>query len=459
MRNRLFISSVAACAALLALLPSGRPVMAALQDSAPADSAPVKDLGPGPYVSPRNYRIAPDDSLEIRVVNHQSADFTQSVDPDGTINYPHANGPAKVVGLTAQDVERMVIDILTGTEFKYVPLTTGGVTTATIVSGKKHPDKAYYLHPEVRVYVRARQGRSINVIGTAIRSVGRMPYREGSRIFDALASAGFTTDRPDFFEAKLFRAPAAGSNEVPKVLDVDLARVLAQDPNPDPNNPGTVGDMVVLPEDTLIINAKDETRTTIQVIGQVAKPGLTTCPRDGSLVTVLGTVQPNPKALLSAAKVERNGQEIPVDLSEWFKDGKVDTNLKLQPGDRLIIPENQRYYSLFGPTGHSGTLVYPDDRKLTLLSAWADAGGQTQGLELNKVQVIRPSATGGKPLVQVVNLKEVVKSGKLQDDVPIQPGDIIYMPPSNKPKGVPFFQALSMVSLIPTLALLTGHHL
>ena len=117
------------------------------------------------------------------------------------------------------------------------------------------------------------------------------------------------------------------------------------------------------------------------------------------------------------------------------------------------------YYSLFGPTGHSGTLVYPDDRKLTLLSAWADAGGQTQGLELNKVQVIRPSPTGGKPLVQVVNLKEVVKSGKLQDDVPIQPGDIIYMPPSNKPKGIPFFQALSMISFIPTIALLTGHHL
>jgi polysaccharide export outer membrane protein len=372
---------------------------------------------PTPYVSNKDYKLAPDDAIDITVVDHPEANATVNVMPDGTIKYSRL-GALKVAGMTTSQLEKRITRSLDG----------GG--------DKK---KAFYINPQVLVYVRTRQQRTVNVVGAGVRSTGKTPLKEGWRLFDLIASVGgVPSDRMDFYDARLIRSGA--------IQKIDLAAVYLNDAD---------ANILLRPDDTIIIDALDESRTTLQVIGEVAKPGLIVVPRDGSLASVLGQVQPSPRAHLSSAKIERAGETIPVDLSRWLKDGQLDTNIKVQPGDRLIIPENRRLYSIYGPVGKSGTQVYPDDRRLTVLSALADAGGNTEGLELQSVQVVRPAKEDGvPPTVIKVDVKDMLKKGELTNDVAIQPGDIIYVPAANRRRGLGFNEILGFIGVIPILSFL-----
>jgi protein involved in polysaccharide export with SLBB domain len=373
---------------------------------------------PGPYVSDKDYKIAPDDALDITVVDHPEANISVVVTPSGTINYPH-RGNIKVAGMTASDLEKQVTNVLNG-------------------NGDRK--KAYYINPQVLVYVRNRQQRTVSVLGTGTKAAGKTALKDGWHLFDLIAATGgVPTDRLDFYDVQLIR----GGNSVRKI---DL-QALYNSSRPEEN-------VLLRPDDIILINALDESQTTIQVIGEVAKPGAVVIPRNGSLAMVLGQVQPIPaRAYLSAAKIERNGETIPVDLSRWPRDGQIDSDVKLQAGDRLIIPENKRLYAIYGPIGKSGTQIYPDDRKLTVLSALADAGGNTEGLELQSVQVIRPSRTEGTPPTVIkVDVKDMLQKGELANDVAILPGDIIYVPAAKRRRGLSPSEILGFLGAIPLLS-------
>lgn len=369
----------------------------------------------GPYVSSKDYKLAPDDVIDITVVDHPEANLSVAVMPNGTIRYPHM-GELRVAGITASELENRIIKVLGG----------GG-----------DRKKAYYINPQVLAVVRVRQQRTVNVVGSGVRTTGKTALKEGWHLFDLIASVGgVSSDRLEFYDAQLIRSDATTRR-------IDLPAVYRYDPTEN---------ILLRPDDTILINAMDESKTTIQVIGEVAKPGALIVPRDGSLATVLGQAQPSPRAHLSSAKVERNGETIPVDLSRWFRDGQVDSDVKLQPGDRLIIPENKRLYSIYGPIGKSGTQIYPDDRKLTVLSALADAGGNTEGLELQSVRVIRPARQEGvAPTVIKVDVKDMLKRGDLSNDVVIQPGDIVVVPAARRRSGFSPQEILGFLGVIPLL--------
>ncbi|MES2459920.1 MAG: polysaccharide biosynthesis/export family protein [Armatimonadota bacterium] len=386
--------------------------------SVPPAGGTILSEDPEPYVSNKDYKLAPDDTIDITVVDHPEANASVVVAPNGTIKYQRI-GQIKVSGMTTSQLEDRITKVLGG----------GGDVK-----------KAYYINPQVLAYVRTRQLRTVSVLGSGTRTPGKTTLKEGWRLFDLMAAiGGVPTDRLEFYDVQLIR----GGDTVRKI---DLTALYAQEPD---------ANVLLRADDIVLINALDESRTTMQVIGEVAKPGALLVPRDGSLATVLGQAQPNPRAHLSSAKIDRNGEIIPVDLSRWFKDGQVDSDVKLQPGDRLIIPENKRLYAIYGPTGKSGTQVYPDDRKLTVLSALADAGGATEGLELQDVQVIRPSQQDGvAPTVIKVDVKDMLKKGELKNDVPILPGDIIYVPAAKRSRGINSQQIFNFLGVIPVLGFL-----
>jgi polysaccharide export outer membrane protein len=373
---------------------------------------------PSPYVSDKEYKLAPDDAIDIVVVDHPEANVSVVVAPDGTIKYPHI-GSIKVAGMTTSQLEARVTRVLDG----------GG--------NKK---KAYYIKPQVLAYVRTRQQRTVSVLGTGTKTPGKTTLKEGWHLFDLIAATGGVSgDRLDFYEVQLIR----GGNDV---RNINLPALYRQQPEEN---------VLLRPDDIVLINVLDESRTTMQVIGEVAKPGALLVPRDGSLVTVLGQAQPSPRAYLSSAKIERNGETIPVDLSRWFKDGQVDTDVKLQPGDRLIIPENKRLYAIYGPVGKSGTQVYPDDRRLRVLDALADAGGNTEGLELQSVKVIRPARTEGQsPTVLNVDMKDMLNKGEMANNIYIEPGDVIVVPAAKRRRGLAPQEILGFLGAIPLLGYL-----
>jgi len=159
----------------------------------------------------------------------------------------------------------------------------------------------------------------------------------------------------------------------------------------------------------------------------VTRPGFVLIPRDHTISKALEAAGgPKPSALLSEVIVERNGEKFPVDLREYVKSG-TEPAMRLQAGDKLVVPENKRLIYMMGAAGRQGATLLPDDRPVTLVRAMADAGVQFNQAEVKKTQIIRQDEKGVQT-VTVVNVEEMQKKADYSNDVTLQPGDIIYVP-------------------------------
>jgi polysaccharide export outer membrane protein len=136
---------------------------------------------------------------------------------------------------------------------------------------------------------------------------------------------------------------------------------------------------------------------------------------------------PTGKAALSRASILRGSTSIPVDLRGLRADAQTVDAIKLLPGDTIMIPENKLEYAVFGAVRTPGMTTYPDDAPVTVLAALSRAGGQTETADLKNASLIRPS-TDGKPTMVAINVEAMLKKGELSQDVPVQPGDILFVP-------------------------------
>jgi protein involved in polysaccharide export with SLBB domain len=134
-----------------------------------------------------------------------------------------------------------------------------------------------------------------------------------------------------------------------------------------------------------------------------------------------------PIAKLSKAHVERDGTIIPVDLRPLVDKGTLTENIQLQPGDKLVVPENKDYVYLMGPVAKPGISLYPDDRKLTVSKFLVEAGMAPQQAEDKQTMVIR-SMPDGTTQKFVVNVEDMLKTGDFSKDMELQPGDYVFVP-------------------------------
>lgn len=354
------------------------------------------------------YKVAPDDLLSITVQGQPDLSRKVQVLQDGTIDLPSA-GQIKVVGLTIGQLKQEVTRRLAKT----------------------------LVRPQVNVNVEGRQVKLANVVGS-VKTPGRIPLREGYRLLDVLAAAGIESDRFEFYRASLFQ------DRTKQTIPIDLQKLIGEK-DPAANLP-------VEENDTITVTTVDVAEQTVQVIGQVNKPGPVLLPRNGSIVDVMQSAGgPATGARLSQVTLERrDGQRTIIDMRDYQKTG-FETKETLRAGDRLIVPENKLRFNVYGAVGRPGELPYPDDRKLTVFSAIAYAGGQTNGAELKKTRLTRVNPDGTAKSSEVVNVDKMLKTGDLNGDVPVEPGDSIYVPASTGRKGIDPFALIGVVGAIPVL--------
>jgi polysaccharide export outer membrane protein len=85
---------------------------------------------------------------------------------------------------------------------------------------------------------------------------------------------------------------------------------------------------------------------------------------------------------------------------------------------------NSRRVFVTGEVGHVGALsLLPG---MTVLQALASTGGFTQFARLNKIYVLRTE--NGKQVRIPFNYKEVIKGNHPEQDILLQPGDVIVVP-------------------------------
>lgn len=375
-------------------------------------SAPSTSITASPDASTNtSYTLMPGDEIDISVLGHDDLRTDATILPDGTITLP-------IAGVVH----------------------ASGLTPGQLGDAIAHGMSTQLNQPEVSVMVKQRNSSSVSILG-AVKEPGSHTLRDGWRVLDLIGDAGGLSDNnPQAVSCTVVR----GS----QVTQVDVA-ALMKDPTPDRN-------IVLRPNDMVLIQERDPRYVAVEVLGEVAHPGFTAVPADGSIATVLASVGgTNPNAELSSATINRQGTILPVDLRELSQASTIADFPTLQAGDILSVPKNRNLYGVFGEVRAPGYRVYPDDRSLTVLMAISEAGAQSDDADMKKVSVLHPTpGQAGKYTVQTADLDDGLKQGDLTHDVPIQPGDLIYVP-GHHHSGTNMLQYLSPLAAVVSL----GAHL
>jgi polysaccharide export outer membrane protein len=104
-------------------------------------------------------------------------------------------------------------------------------------------------------------------------------------------------------------------------------------------------------------------------------------------------------------------------LSNYFYDPQIDIN--------VLTLKSQKVH-VFGEVQSPGT--YTIDQNLFAWEAISKAGGFTSDANRKKVLLVR--SKDGVPTVAALNIQDMLKKGKMVQDVYLRSGDIIYVTPS-----------------------------
>jgi protein involved in polysaccharide export with SLBB domain len=93
-----------------------------------------------------------------------------------------------------------------------------------------------------------------------------------------------------------------------------------------------------------------------------------------------------------------------------------------------VMTKSRGKVYLDGPVRAPGPQDIPSDEVLTLSKAILRAGGFSDFADTHNVKVTRKTAGGGEDRTFVVDVAGVLKKGKTESDLPLEPGDLIYVP-------------------------------
>jgi protein involved in polysaccharide export with SLBB domain len=94
-----------------------------------------------------------------------------------------------------------------------------------------------------------------------------------------------------------------------------------------------------------------------------------------------------------------------------------------------VMSKSRGKVYLVGPVRAPGPQEIPSDEVLTLSKAILRAGGFGDYADRHRVRVTRKgSSTAGEDRVFTINVAEILEEGKTESDLPLEPGDLIYVP-------------------------------
>ncbi len=184
------------------------------------------------------------------------------------------------------------------------------------------------------------------------------------------------------------------------------------------------GNYLLVPQVAVII--REYSTQGVSVLGEVKTPGVYGVAGGQSLLDVLAAAGGTTPLAGAAITIQRAGDASTVSVL-LSKDAKksLSSNVRLYPGDKVIIPRAGLVYVL-GDVGRPGGFVMEDDGKMTLLQALAMAGGTTHTSSMNGSRLLRKGPSGYTDIH--VDLNKMLKGH--EGDVQLQAEDILYIPGS-----------------------------
>ena len=351
------------------------------------------------------YTLGTNDILEVRLWGYPELTRVVVVQPDGMISLP-LDGQIFAGGKTLEEVRIGIADelqkILTSLKSDQVSLTI--INFGTI---------------------------NISVLGE-VNAPGIYPLTGRVDVLKAISAASGLTD-----EAGLVNATIIKKNQT--TLSVDLEKIFFQN-DLTQNYTLESGDSLYIP--------KAFTLTNISIAGEVNSPGLYSLEGKVDILKAISACKGvTEKANLKDALITKlNNEVIPVDLEKLFLQNDLTQNYPLESGDSLFVSlsiENNIY--VLGEVKNPG--LYPIKDESTVVKAITLAGGYTANARLKSCVVIRRFPTDEEGIkmqtitlkdvkvirekyeqVIEINLVKILKDGELDQNIVLQPRDIVFLP-------------------------------
>ena len=327
------------------------------------------------------------DKLQVTVFNHADLSAQVAVAGDGSIALPVA-GDVVIEGLDANAAAARITKALA----------------------------PYLRYPAVNVRI-LQQGSSVFFSGSQI---GSQPYQPGETLGAALGA---------FMSQKPADAAVTGSTDLRNVRLERDGNVIGTYDLESLTRSGDAGPRLQ-PNDTVLV-ANKPVRVTIR--GDIKNPGPVYLYPGDTLSQALsqGGGFP-PTASLANITLARGGAErIVSSASETFK-------APAQDGDILTLAPAPRV-NVVGMVTTPGQIVLTSDA--TLLSALYLAGGPTKYANLKSVTINRVSES------KTYNISGLTH-GDLSGNVPLQDGDVVFVPEGRKMESGAFFSALGALGTL-----------
>lgn len=332
----------------------------------------------------RSYVLGPGDVLEILVERNEDLTRTVTVRADGTISLSLI-GSVMAAGLTLAQLETRLTKLYT----------------------------RYLKSPRVVVNIVRFRLLRVAIVGQVV-APGAFEVIAGSTVLDAVAKAGGPTPAAGATQAYIIR-------DGRQVIALDLQELLKG--TGVGNVPLQDGDIIVVPQ-----------AANILVVGDgVAKPGAFPARQGMTLLDVLlqagGVTE---RVSLAEAKLIRTRNEVvPVDWEALLLKLDIKQDVSLQGGDVILIPEDRnRQVQVFvlGEVRSPGAFSFRTVR--TAFQGLITAGGPTSEASLKDAYLVRrnPAGSSGDGGLIKVDLTPMFQRGDLSKDVPLQAGDVLYVP-------------------------------
>ncbi len=228
------------------------------------------------------------------------------------------------------------------------------------------------------------------------------------------------------------RVPAEGFLNLPHVGKVQLAGRTIEAVRTELVK--GLGGYLVNPDVSVLV--EQYARKSVSVLGAVEHPMDYEIP-SGKFTTLLQAVSQaggfrgdaekravlimRPKQIGSAERVT-----IPVDVVALTRGAKGKDPIIL-PDDVIFIPARDKVY-VFGQVTNPGAYLAPADHPTTITGAISQAGGFTRIAKEGSVQLLRRQKDGTRATYKV-DVGRIL-GGHPEEDVPLQPGDVIFVPES-----------------------------
>ena len=348
------------------------------------------------------YTLGTNDVMEIRLWGYPELTTSTVVQPDGMISLP-LNGQIIAAGKTLTELRIEIADelkkILTSLGTDQVSLTL--INFGTI---------------------------NISVLGE-VKNPGIYPLTGRVDVLKAISAASGLTDKAGLVNATIIR-----KNQV--TLPVDLEKLFLLN-DLSQNYTLESGDSLYIPKAFAITN--------ISIAGEVNSPGLYSLEGKVDILKAISACRGvTEKANLKDAIITKmDNNIIPVDLEKLFLQNDISQNHTLETGDSLFVPlslENNIY--VLGQVNSPG--LYPIKDECTVVKAITLAGGYTANARLKSCVVIRrfPRDEEGLKMQTItlndvkiirekyeqvieINLIKILKDGELDQNIVLQPRDIV----------------------------------